>query len=518
MKTINKILILFAIISFIAVGCTKDFEETNISPNSPLKVPAFSLMTNAQKQLMDNMRNEWWGGRFGFLLDQQISQNNYTSEDRYAFREGTNNDYWTRIYGVLLDLKEVIRLNTDPTTKADNSKFGDNNNQIAAARILKAWVYQNLTDIYGDIPYSQALDALNAPTPKYDNQKDIYADLIKELTEASAQIDNTKPVFTSGDVIYGGDAVLWQKFANSLKLRVALRMSKVAGSNYMTYINEAINAESGVFTDNTDNARFTYLDVSPVQAPIYRAYYVSRRTDFAVTKQFTDLLHGFNPIPTSGRDNSNPFFGIEDPRLYVFADKTINSPDTLPKWTGMPYGMSDNQTVLYNRKNASYPGIWFRAADYSAIFMDCAEVKFILSEVNGFDQTYYEAGIRASMSYYGIEDSIITAYIAAIPAANAENVATQKYIALYFQAHQPWLEYRRTGYPKTLVRPGEVTYIKPDLTEIIFTPLVSSGTDLPKRMTFPQQEQTINATNWSAAKTRMGGDVLTTKVWVDGGN
>ncbi len=512
MKTLNKILILFAIISFIVVGCTKDFEDTNINPNSPVDVPAYSLMTNAQKQLMDNMRDEWWGGRFGYLLDQQISQNNYTSEDRYAFRENINNSYWINIYNIMTDLNEVIRLNTDPKTKAINSKYGNNNNQIAAARILKAWVFQNLTDIYGDIPYTEAFDPINKPTPKYDNQKDIYTDLIKELTEASNQIIDTVPAFTQGDIIYNGDAANWKKFANSLKLRVALRMLKV-NSNYMTYINEAITA--GVFTSNLDNARFTYLDGDPNQAPWYRAYYVSNRTDFAVTKQFIDLLKGLNPIPTTGRNNSNPFFGIEDPRLYIYASPTLSN-DTV--WTGMPYGMGDADTRAIGKRNVSYPGSLFRSINYSCIFMDYAEVEFILSEVNGWDQTHYINGVTASMTYYNISSADITAYLTSLPAANAENVATQKYIALFFQAHQPWIEYRRTGYPKTLVRPSEITYIKPDLTEITFTPLVSSGSDLPKRMSYPIQEQTLNANSWSAAKSRMGGDDLITKVWWDGGN
>ncbi len=512
MKTLNKIIFLLAIISFIAVGCTKDFEDTNKNPNSPENVPAYSLMTNAQKQIGDIMRDEWWGGRFGYLLDQQISQNNYTSEDRYAFRENVNNSYWISIYGIMTDLNEVIRLNTESEFKVINSKYGNNDNQIAAARILKVWIFQNLTDIYGDIPYSEAFDPINKPTPKYDNQKDIYANLISELTAASNQIVDTLPAFTQGDIIYGGDATAWKKFANSLKLRVALRMSKVPGSNYMNYINEAIAA--GVFTSNADNALFTYLDGDPNQAPWYRAYYVSNRTDFAVTKQFVDLLKGLNPIPATGRDNSNPFVGVLDPRLFVYAAPTLNN-DTI---IGMPYGMNDSETRALGKRNVSYPGALFRSIDYSCIFMDYAEVEFILSEVNGFDQTHYVNGITASMEYYDIPAADITAYLAAIPAANAENVATQKYIALFFQAHQPWIEYRRTGFPKTLVRPGEVTFIKEDLTEVIFNPLVNSGTDLPKRMSYPIQEQTLNASSWSAARSRMGGDDLTTKVWWDGGN
>lgn len=513
------------------IGCTKDFDKTNKSPNSPESAPSFTLMTNAEKQIMDVMRNEWWGGRFGWLLDQNLTQNNYTSEDRYAFREGVNDSYWANIYAISSDLAEIIRLNTDPELKNNTSAYGENASQIAAAMILRAWVVSNLTDIYGDIPFSEAWQALEIPSPAYDNQKDIYAALITDLTDAAAALaaNQSGVVFTQGDMIYGGNATKWKKFANSLKCRIALRMIPnratvtIAGKLPMAHIQDAI--ASGVFTSNADVARFTYVTTDPNQAPFYRDRYVNSRNDYSVSKQFVDLLKGVNPdvLGAAGRNNTNPFFGLSDPRLPVFASPVGGL------YVGMPYGATDTQVKDFGRFAASTPSPTIRSATASCIYMDYAEVCFIQAEVNAYDQAWYIKGVQASLDYWGgeynkavgatLDPTAVTAYVTALPAANAENVATQKYIALFMQAHQGWSEYRRTHFPKTLVRPNEVTYVPAVGAPIVFIPIVNpSATDLPRRMTYPQQEQTLNKVNYTAASARIGGDNLQTKVWWEGGN
>lgn len=537
MKHISKVFIIFGFITFLSAGCTKDFDKTNISPNSPASAPSYTLMTNVEKQIMDVMRNQWWGGRFGFLLDQHLCQNNYTSEDRYSFRVSVNDSYFANIYAISSDLAEIIRLNTDAATKTNTSAYGENASQIAAAKILRAWVISNLTDIYGDVPFSKCWQALTIPSPSYDNQKDIYAALITDLTAAATTLtaNQSGVVFTQGDMIYGGDATKWMKFANSLKCRIALRMIPnrstvvIAGKTPLAHIQDAI--ASGVFESNDDIARFNYITTDPSQAPLYIDKYVDGRNDFSVTKQFADLLKGVNPdaLGAGGRDNKNPFFGISDPRLPVFAAKSA----TGGLFKGMPYGITDAQVSAFKRANSSYVSATVRAADFSCIFMDYAEVCFIQSEINNFDQSWYLKGVQASLDYWGVEyakgnptataatafANAVPTYIAALPAANAENVATQKYIDLFLQAHQGWCEYRRTHFPKTLVRPNEVSFIPASGTPILFLPLIEpTATDLPRRMTYPQQEQTLNKVNYTAAATRIGGDNLSTKVWWEGGN
>jgi hypothetical protein len=297
------------------VGCTKEFDEINTDPNNPKVVPSSSLMTNAQKNLMDDIRDEWFSGRQSYLYAQYFAQRTYTEEDRYSLRQTTNNTYWILIYNDIKDLQEVIDLNTDPATKVQMSAYGNNENQIAAARILKAWAFQILTDAYGDIPYTEALQGETILTPKYTPQAEIYADLIKELTEASNQINVDEPAFTQGDIIYGGDAEKWKKFANSLKMRVALRASNVPGWNYRQYIQEAVTA--GVFESNDDNAVFQYIGRAPNNAPLYDAFYTAGRNDFTLSHTFVNLLKGENDVLNA---KTNPFQGLFDPRLAIWAD------------------------------------------------------------------------------------------------------------------------------------------------------------------------------------------------------
>lgn len=405
-----------------------------------------------------------------------------------------------------MDLQEIIKLNTEAGEEG-------NQNQIAAARILKAWAMQIMTDTYGDIPYFDALKAEGEVSPTYTPQNEIYADLIKELSEASDQIDVTKTVFAEGDVIYDGDPVKWKKFANSLKLRVAIRMSNV-DPNYMTYINEAV--ADGVFTSNEDNATFRFLGATPNAAPMYDAFYYSNRNDFTLSKTFVDLLKGVND-DVNGK--TNPFEGMFDPRLSVWA---------MPEggeYHGMPYGIANDQATAARAGTIDFVnGGLVTSGSLALAYMDYAEVCFILSEVNGWDQAWYENGVEASLEYWKSEanatgvsvanyDAMMADYLASLPAASEETVLTQKYIALFLQGSEGWAEYRRTGYPLTLVHPGEISWVSPGGTQYPFVPLV--GTDIPRRINYPVIEQTLNPDSYNAVVARQGSDDLDTRMWWD---
>src|SRR5688500_12714439 len=145
-------LLTITLVLLLLSGCTDRFDEINTDPNNPTTVPTSTLMANAQKGLLDDIYDEWYSGRQSYLYVQYLAQRNYTEEDRYQLRETVNNNYWVRIYGNIMDLEEIIRINTEAGEKG-------NVNEIAAARILKAWAMQILTDTYGDIPYFEALKA-----------------------------------------------------------------------------------------------------------------------------------------------------------------------------------------------------------------------------------------------------------------------------------------------------------------------------------------------------------------------
>lgn len=519
MKRIYSLLTLVGLIILLNVGCTKDFNEINTDPNRPTVVPTTNLIVTAERSLLDDIRDEWFSGRGGLLYAQYWAQRNYTSEDRYALRDGTNNNYWRLIYTDIMSLEEIIKLNTDESTKALMSKYGNNANQIAAATGLKLWAVQLLTDTYGDIPYSEAFNAEENPSPKYDAQKDIYKDMLVKLKAAAEMINEDEAAFTAGDIIYGGDASLWKKFINSLRLRVALRLSKVTDSEIVA-LRDATIAELksgvGVFQSNDDNAAVKYLGDNQSNAPLNDAFVTSARNDFTVTKQFVDLLKGENDVINN---KTNPFLGLVDPRMYLWVPKS-----NAGTYNGIPYGISDvdaagiwstiPRPVANLRPSLTVYNMVING-DASLYYMEYAEVCFMLSEVNNWDQSWYVKGVEASMQRWGVEQADIDAYVATLPAANAENVLTQKYIAHYMDGFEAWADWRRTGFPKNLVQPGELTGPLKDGSYKPFTPII--GTAIPRRVTYPVQEFTINKTNVEAAKARMTGNELSTKVWWDGG-
>ena len=534
MKNIHKKLFAIGLLAlFLFVGCTKDFEEMNISPNDPPEVPTAYLLTSAQKGLIAFMWDEWWAGRFGNLYSQYWTQTSYTDESRYKYRDGVNNNYWIYFYagrdatpdgslngGGLMDLQRIIQLNTDEETKEKMSQYGSNANQIAVAKILKSWMYQILTDTWGYVPYEQALQGETIKQPGYTAQDVIYSDLIVKLNEAVSEIDESAKGVT-GDIIYKGDMSLWKKFANSLKLRIAIRMSYANTSKAQ----EVITASwEGAFASNADNAHFDFEAGTPNNNPLNQNQ--KERTDFAVAKPLMDIMNERN-----------------DPRRLFFANYPVNDSGT---FIGFPYGMAQDEATPLSNNDFCMPGDCVYAPTAPGMLMNYSEVCFIMAEaaerfgIGGSAQTWYENGIRANMEMWNsflelsnlnafyrldnpdprptpvaIHDTTITKYLeepmVAWGSADAlELIGTQKYLALYPQGLQAWFEYTRTGYPNTLLLPGETV----EEYNYTFSPLIAIDHS-PYRMEYPREEQTLNGTSYQAAVAAQGADNMNTKLWWD---
>lgn len=512
MKTLFKAISIILLASLFLTGCEKDFDELNSNPNAAEKGFTPYLFTYAQRSLSFFIYDSWFSGRMLTLASQQMCQRNYTTEDRYDFREPTTNTYFRNFYGYLNNLEEVIRLNTDEKTKTDMAAFGDNNAQIASAMILKAWAFQVITDTWGDVPYSQALQPREFATPVYDKQEDIYNDLLVKLKSASDMITPGMKGWTSGDIIFEGNMDNWRRFSNSLRLRIALRMGNMA---------EAQNAISdGVFESNDQSALFRFVGGgAPGDAPFYSAYFVDNRNDFTMTKQLVNMMKGMDDPDIRPGGFANPFSGIADPRLPIY-----RGPGMDDETVGAPYGLDDpgmkafinanTNTINYKPASGVYGVIV--AADFPSILLDYPTVCFMISEVNNWDKTWFEKGVTASMELWGVADgaAYVTAVLAKFDAAGdkAEVVITQKYIHLFTQSPEAWSEYRRTGYPLSIVKPGEVTYVA-DGTPITFEPINSSGTDIVQRFKYATSEATLNKANLKEAIDRQGPDTYATQVW-----
>jgi hypothetical protein len=520
--------IFISIISIVAllattVSCTDQLDEINVNPNQPeiLKVPAYGVFNGAVTFLMTQSRGSFSSGRMALPWIQYSAQRNYTEEDRFQFREGTNQSLYTDYYLAAVDFKTIIDLNTNPATKAVNAVYGNNDNQIAAARVMLAYTFLQLVDVYGDVPYYsygnqdadfQALQLTKYIKPKFASQQKIYADLMKELKEASAMIVTAEPVFTKGDNLFMSAAKL-KKFANSLRLRIATRVKGVV-PGAEAHVSEAI--AEGVMTSNEDNVGLTYQkdDVNP--SPFYRDFYLGNRTDFAIANTFVDLLKGKLGV-----------FGV-DPRLQKYAAPTTASKtdvktfsytetDDLTKYVGMPYGVPSSLTAS-QRPNTSFWSSNVLKQDYTEILMEYAEVEFLLSENNGWDNTNYQKGVKASMERWEVSAVKIGVYLANLAPANQANVLNQKYIALFMQPYEAFAEYRRTGFPNTLLQPGgsyELNAPHPETAATTYTFEALRGlTSMPSRFTYPVNLQQLNGESVKAASSNIGGDLLTTKlIW-----
>jgi len=496
------------------IACTDSLESVNENPNDPEKVPVYSLFQYATISLVNDFSDEWFSGRQSLLYAQYLGQRNYSEEDRYQIRQNTNNSYWGYLYRNIANLEEVIMINSDPETAEDASAFGANANQIAASRILKSWAVQIMTDTWGDIPYSEAWKARDGLyLPVYDKQEDIYKDLLSVLKEAAATLkaNESEPVFTQGDILYNGDAKKWRKFANSLRMRVALRASHVL-PEYKTIIQECI--ADGVFESNEDNALFAYNASPPTQNPFYKSLNVDGRNDFSLTKTLVDLTLGKND---DLNNKQNPFAGFVDPRLAIWGGLNEDG-----EYVGMPYGMIAALCGTYI--NVGKPVNFLTtptvivSADFKMPILDYAEVLFIQSEINDFDDALYRKGVEASLLRWGVPATGASTYATSLPAANKERVLTQKWLANFMNGHNGWSEYRRTGQPAFLLLPGEISIKASNFNggeAVIFTTLVETTNKIAARVTYPDSEDTVNRENYKAAQSAMGGDHMYTKVWWD---
>lgn len=483
-----------------ATACS-DQEAMNVNPNAASNVPSNMLMNAAEKWTVDNIYDVWFSGRQCLAYAQQWSQRNYTEEDRYQIRESVNNSYFKYMYMGLNNFQKVIKMNTDAATKDASSAYGANSNQIAAAMIMKVWLADLMTDTWGSIPYTEALKLEDEGVlyAKYDDQKELYATLISELDKAIAMIDEDEYAFTSGDIIFDGDASKWKKFGNSLKCRLAIHMSKV-DSNWKKYIQEAL--ASGVMESNDDAAKYQYSTTSTEYCKFYEGYYVDGRNDFAINKTLCDLLKGQRDTLNA---KTHPWEGVIDPRLYVYTSDN--------KGNGIYNGMCVATQTGVQAKIYTQDGVasWYHnqppvlKKDFAVPLMTYAELKFIIGEYNGFSVDDYKEAVAASIEYWydvmgdKISEDEINDYVNAVSQnVNAEAYAIQKYIDLFCNGTEAWTEIRRTGYPNQIVRPGEACGTL-NGTVYKFTPLSEVKGDIIARVKYPTDESTLNGANWQDA-------------------
>lgn len=484
-----KKILYITLLTLFFVGCDDRMEELNTDKRNPAEVDPVTLFTQGLRETVDMMVsinvNE---GPFN-LFAQYWAQTTYPEESQYDLtgREIPAN-FWTNGYrDALLDFKEAKGLILEQLETNDEVISGISNeqlqNRVAAINIISAYVYMVMVDTFGDIPYSEALDPDNL-NPAYDDGRTIYGSLIDSLDMAVANIDIAQEGFPEAqDPLYEGDMNNWVLFANSLKLRMGIQLADVDKATSVTLVNEALAA--GVFTSNENNASMTYYGSSPNTNPIYEDLVLSGRADFVAANTVIDVMNQ-----------------LDDPRRAVYFRENLGEGE----FEGGIYGTANNYSSF------TQVGDVLHTPDFPGTLLNYAEIEFLQAEaierggyaITGTAAEHYNAGIRASFDQWGLSEADFTAYIGQLnvnygTAAGdwKQKIGIQSWLALYAQGFEAWTTWRRLDFEAFTPPPG------------------MDFDDIPVRFTYPLEEAQLNGPNYASAGERIGGDLISTKLFWD---
>ena len=482
----------------VITGCTKfrDFGDTNVNPAATTVPIIGALLTNVESG-MGGFSASTRGG----LFCQYFSETQYTDVSLYSEPKV---DFAGNYSGSLYDLQNIILQNPG-------------NNMTGISRILKAYIFWTMTDRWGDIPYSQSLKGV---IPGYDKQQAIYTDLFKELREAVAQLGDASAI--SGDIIYGGNTAKWKKLGNSLRMLLAIRLQKKDPVTAATEFKTAFLDGAGSITSNADNFGLAYPGGN-FKNPWFNTY--DGRKDYGESKTMTDLLAG-----------------LGDTRATVFGG-SATSPGFPASTLGFPYGLTRSPDALnFEAANAN---TWarillasYRVENSPLVIVGASHVLFAMAEAaeRGWltpltttdAQTFYETAINTSFAQWGLNPGTYAtsgsvAYgsgtgvgaIGIYTGPSGQNIAStqnattttklqriylQRYLALYPDGTQGWMEWRRTGIPD--LRPSNFA--------------TNTSKQIPRRMVYGQSEYSLNPGGAAQGATGItGGDTQDGKVWLD---
>lgn len=508
-----KIALLLSAFFFI-FSCDKGFEEMNVDPNTATakQITAKSKFTSLLLQISGSRYENW---RANLIYQSTMVQHlsavaGYWSGDKYFLRFDYAASLFDRYYPTAVKNVQDIIEQLEKEKKPE---------MLAIAKIMRVVIFQRLTDLYGDIPYSEAgkgvvNGAISILKPKYDKQEDIYPAMLKDLEDAGAVLATTsgKSGYGNADIMFKGDIGKWKRYAYSMMLRLALRISNKDRTIAGTWAQKAITG--GVMTSNADIAYIQHTNGPEGINKNGNGETFSADANPRMSKTFIDALQG-------------------DPRLTILAslpkkdkagkdgkDRTNAERLDPTKQKGLPNGI-DNKKLKADfgddLMQFSEPNrLLITGEDAPMFFQTYAEVCFMLAELKQVTgdaagaKAEYDKGVTAAMkqlAMYGndgqIKDSDITAYLAAKPynaSKGLEMIGTQYWIVTFLNEYETFANWRRTGYPvlTPVNYPGNVT-----------------GGAIPRRLVYPQSELTENTANYKAAISTQGEDKLTTRVWWD---
>ena len=474
-------------------SCTEDFDEINTNPDAYTTAPATNMLANSLYAM-----SVQWGDEKSRLSDWAgylvASYENETFSYLPSYNEFGNK--WYTTYTQNTQLKEIL--------SRPESEVGKNMRNVATT--LQQFMFFLTADCYGSIPYSEAgLATEGNLAPKYDTDEEVYAGIeakLKEVSESWAEGLGADGL-GSGDLLYGGDVEMWQRFCNSLRLRLAMRLSNMSShleASKATFQTILSNPDKYPVIETSDQNAYFMWEGSASYRERWYDNFTTRPVDYVMPQVFVDRLKS-----------------QDDPRLYAICRPAVNTGE----YRGVLHGSNaqyngeaiDNYsfpTALYMAQdateNAAFPGFspYFRAAETWFLIAEAAYKGWSTGSYS--QKEAYENGVLCSMEDNGVADSDAEAYIAGKGkyTGSLEQIYLEEWVALYKQCQEAWCLYRRTGYPTQLF--DEVTYSDGGTAPQYpgqhsawgFGPSARHN-DLPWRFPYPENEYTYNPDNLAAA-------------------
>lgn len=521
-NTIKRFSVLIGAIA-ILFGCSKDdLTELNINKNAVTEMDMSYLFTRGTLRLGGEYENTRAVSIYAApMIQHTASIASYFSGDKYYYSNQYSGAFMNVQYENSIKLFSQVIVNTE-----------DRPNLNAMATILRAFDLHRMTDLYGDIPYTQAgygiQDAENW-FPKYDNQKDVYTAIVADVKAARDRLSAGGENVGVQDIIFGGDVSKWKKFANALLMRVAMRMSNVDEATASSVFAEAY--ASGAFSGNDDNASIKYLNGpngvnrNGLNDGLWGTYKYSR--DCKISATFIDWMRANNDprlmiISGGVGDPDNPATWNTDPAAQIgmpngFTGATMVGPDS-PLTEAQKAEFNTNSVRMFSMLN-------LKTLDWEDPYMliTYAETELLAAEamvkgwIGGDANAKFESGVKGAIDSWTLFDGSFARseaevgdYISGRGFAAASNsdklrlIAEEYWAATYLNDIESWSNWRRTGFPELTPTQDANRYLGINI--------------IPRRLKYYDAEVSRNPANYAAAVSRMGPDEFDTRVWWDGGN
>ncbi|MGC6403416.1 MAG: SusD/RagB family nutrient-binding outer membrane lipoprotein [Flavobacteriaceae bacterium] len=483
---------------FIACDFDKGFDEMNINPTKASQIDVNNKLASVFLRTSGERYENWRASLIysSMIVQHMSSTATYWTGNFYTRNEGYATSLFDRAYPQQVkEIEDIIhQLNEE----------GNSGTAMGIARIWRVFIFHRLTDLYGDIPYSEAGKGYieGILKPAYDAQEDIYMDMLSELEAGIGQLGAS--TLGAADLLYQGDVDKWRRFGNSLMLRLAMRLTKADAATAQAWATKAISA--GTMSSNGDIAYIQHtLGPEGINKNGHGEVF-SADGNPRLSKTFVDFLQGDPRLPILGARRSD---GSTNPADLIGLPNGLTSGALEAK-----YGTTSSEYAEPNR------GV-ITGEDAPMVFQTYAEVEFLKAEaahrgwISSDAATHYNNGVKAAMQMLSmlypnaaaISDAQVADYLAARPfdAANAmEMIHSQYWVATFLNEYEAFANWRRTGFP----------VLQPFGGEAVYDGNVTNGT-IPRRLIYPNGESSTNPENFEAALSRQGPNEFTTRVWWD---